>query len=227
MADTCAGCGAKFTQQGIFSNANQRLSTEDLTIVNFVNGTDHLELCDACGGTLRDAARARLGDERDKLKADVNARLSYFPSLTVNVLPGSNTYQALGLVTANVTVGTGIFNEVSQSVSDLFGAVNENSGMAFKVNRGEGAAKAILVRKALEMGANCIIGTDIDYGVTTNNAATVNMQGTAILVPELGAILGGRALEMTTWILWAWARMQLLNRWLHGDVQPGDKLSTD
>lgn len=99
--------------------------------------------------------------------------------------------------------------------------------MAFKVSKGEALVKAILVRKALDLGAICIIGTDIDYGTTTNNAATVNMQGAAVLVPDLAAILGGRAHEMTVWILWAWSRVQSLSRWLRGDIQPGDTLATE
>lgn len=227
MSETCAHCGSKISQAGIFSNANLRVSDQDLRMVNFVNGSDHAELCDNCGGGLREDARARLSGEREQLKTDIEARLSFFPTLTVGVLPHGNAYRAIGLVTANVTVGTGLFNEISQGVSDMFGAVNQNTGMAFKVNKGEAVAKAILVRKALELGANCIIGTDIDYGTTTNNAATVNMQGTAVLVPDLAAILGGRAHEMTVWILWAWSRVQSLSRWLSGDIQPGDTLATD
>lgn len=222
MAEVCAKCSSKLSQAGIFSNQNLRLSAEEIRLVNFVNGSDYSELCDKCGGGLRKEAQAKLADEREQLKADIEARLPFFPTLTVGVLPHGNVYQALGLVTANVTVGTGLFNEFSQGVSDMFGAVNQNSGMAFKANKGEAAAKAILVRKALDLGANCIIGTDIDYGVTTNNAATVNMQGTAVLVPDLSQILGGRAHEMTTWIIWAWSRVQMLNRWLRGDIQPGD-----
>jgi uncharacterized protein YbjQ (UPF0145 family) len=227
MSETCAHCGSKISQAGIFSNANLRVSDEDLRMVNFVNGSDHAELCDNCGGELREGARARLSGEREQLKTDIEARLSFFPTLTVGVLPQGNAYRAIGLVTANVTVGTGLFNEISQGVSDMFGAVNQSTGMAFKVNKGEAIAKAILVRKALELGANCIIGTDIDYGTTTNNAATVNMQGTAVLVPDLAAILGGRAHEMTVWILWAWSRVQSLSRWLRGDIQPGDTLATE
>lgn len=227
MSETCAHCGSKISQAGIFSNANLRVNDEDLRMVNFVNGSDHAELCGNCGGGLREDARARLSGEREQLKTDIEARLSFFPTLTVGVLPHGNAYRAIGLVTANVTVGTGLFNEISQGVSDMFGAVNQNTGMAFKVNKGEAVAKAILVRKALELGANCIIGTDIDYGTTTNNAATVNMQGTAVLVPDLAAILGGRAHEMTVWILWAWSRVQSLSRWLRGDIQPGDTLATE
>ncbi|MBW6525259.1 YbjQ family protein [Sphingomonas sp. RHCKR7] len=42
---------------------------------------------------------------------------------------------------------------------------------------------------ALASGANCILAVDIDYGTTGNNAATVNMQGTAVVIANLSAVL--------------------------------------
>ncbi|NKJ43689.1 heavy metal-binding domain-containing protein [Novosphingobium sp. SG720] len=227
MADTCAHCGAKLTQAGIFSAANKLLADGDVRLINFVRGEESLEFCNSCGDPLRQAALDQLVAERDKLKQQIEERVSFFPVMTVGVLPGNNDYLALGLVTANVTVGTGMFNEWSQGFSDLFGAVSQNSGMAFKVNKGEAIARGILVHKALALGGNCVIGVDLDYGITTNNAATINMQGTAVSVPDLKAILGGRAYEMATWISWAWQRGRQINRWMQGNIQPGDQYGTE
>lgn len=227
MADVCANCGSKITLAGIFSAANQVLPAEEIAMVNFVHGADYQELCNSCGGSLRQEVYDRLNGEREKLKSDISARLSFFPILTVGVLPKGNEYLAMGLVTANVTVGTGIFNEFSQGFSDMFGAVNQNSGMALKVNKGEAAARSIIIQKALQIGGNCIIGADLDYGVTNNNAATINMQGTAVLIPDLSQILGRKSAEMANWISWAWGRSQKINRWMSGNILPDDQFVTE
>ena len=103
----------------------------------------------------------------------------------------------------------------------MFGATSTNSGMAHKVNIGEATARAIIVTKALKAGANCILGVDIDYGTTANNAATVNMQGTAASIANLDEILAdpefAKAQEFET----AYTRARELARWLRGEFEAG------
>lgn len=67
--------------------------------------------------------------------------------------------------------------------------------MALKVNSGEAAARSIVVNKAIALGANCIIGVDIDYGTTANNAATVTMQGTTVVIRTLVEVLSDDMFE--------------------------------
>lgn len=222
MAEQCINCGAKISDGGLLSSGNSYLSEKILRLVNLVEATEYQALCEKCGEQLRIEAQHKLNREMEERKAYLERTAPEFPMLTVGVLPGANEYRALGLVTANVSVGTGLFNEFSQGLSDLFGAVNEQTGMAFKVNKGEAAARGILVKKALGMGANAIIGVDIDYGVTNNNAATVNMQGTAVLIPDPAAIFGENAAKVSGWVDWTWKRLGQLRRWDRGDIRDGD-----
>jgi len=222
MAEQCINCGVKISDGGLLSAGNRYLSDTVLKLVNLVEGASYQALCESCGEQLRIEAQHKLNRELEERKSYLERTVPEFPMLTVDVLPGTNEYRALGLVTANVAVGTGLFNEFSQSLSDLFGAVNEQSGMAFKVNKGEAAARSILVKKALGMGANAIIGVDIDYGITTNNAATVNMQGTAVFVPNPAAVFGENAAKVSGWVDWTWKRLNQLRRWERGDVREGD-----
>lgn len=129
----------------------------------------------------------------------------------------------IGMVTANVTVGTGFFNEFSQGISDIFGTINVDSGMASKVNSGEAAARAIVVNKAISLGANCVLAVDIDYGTTANNAATVNMQGTAAFIENIDNVLEAgsalRAKKLSNSI----ANLEITRGWLRGELIPTDE----
>lgn len=191
-------------------------------LVNFALGLQCEALCEKCGAQPQAEAYDAFRAERDRLKQYIESATTHFPMMTIGVLPGMAEYRVLGMVTANVTVGTGLFNEFSQGFSDMFGRVNTQTGMAHKVNNGEGAARGILVTKAVQMGANCIIGVDVDYGVTNNNAATVNMQGTAVKVQDLAKVLTPERCRAAEGIGSVWQRMQDVYRWMDGDIRPGE-----
>lgn len=189
MSDQCGNCGAGITQGGAFKSPNVRRPAAQVAFVNFVSGTDFPELCEKCGGQPRAEAHQALDKEIEEKNAFLKRRVSDFPMFTLSWLPAHAEVRLMNMVTANITVGTGLFNEMSQSWSDAFGVINTETGMAGKVNRGEATARAILVDKALAMGANCLLAVDVDYGVTGNNAATVNMQATAAAIANLAEIM--------------------------------------
>ena len=70
----------------------------------------------------------------------------------------------------------------------------------------------------MSIGANCVIGVDIDYGTTANNAATVNMQGTAAVISNLEAVLHADELAKAAALHEAYARIGQLRRWRRGDI---------
>ena len=96
--------------------------------------------------------------------------------------------------------------------------MNGKSGISHKVNKGEAAARSILVEKAMALGANCIIGVDIDYGTTANHAATINMQGTAALVSNLEALVHIDELAKAHELQQAYDRVAELRRWSAGQI---------
>lgn len=222
MGDECRNCGHEITIGGIIKAPNTRYAQKDVDFVNFVTGSSFEELCTKCGESPVADANARVRGEITRCRNFIEAHISDFPMLTVQYLPSLVSYRMKGLLTANVTVGTGFFSEFSQSTSDFFGAVNTQSGMAHKVNKGEATARAILVNKAITSKANCIIGVDIDYGITANNSATVNMQGTAIIVDDLGVLLDGPEHEKAQGLTKQYERIVQLRGWLAGklDAEP-------
>lgn len=194
MAEQCGNCGSEISVGGMLKGPNYRIPEARVMTINAVQQEQYSDLCDKCGSKLVKSTMTKLKQDLEGWSGFIRANVSFFPMMTVHHIPNARMLMK-GMVTANVTVGTGIFSEMSQGLSDLFGVTNTSSGMALKVNTGEAAARTILVEKTLAIGGNCIIGVDVDYGTTTNNAATVNMQGTAVSVANLAEVLDGPEME--------------------------------
>lgn len=217
MAETCTNCDAKITDGGVFGSPNLRYSAIKVQIVNFIHSTSHEELCEKCGADIVGSTLHKLEAERESCMGYIKANIVDFPMMTISQVPPGAKCRIKAMVTANATVGTGMFSELSQGFSDMFGMTNTTSGMALKVNSGEATVRAIIANKAIAMGANCVIGVDIDYGVTNNNAATVNMQGTAVSISNLSEILDDVEFAKAEKIATAYSRIKELGRWLRGE----------
>jgi uncharacterized protein YbjQ (UPF0145 family) len=223
MAQYCTNCGSKITFGGLLGGGSNTVYPPlDTRIVNFVNDTSFSELCESCGGEFVTKVND-LNTESRSCISHVENNIVDFPLFTVGQLPVAADYKIKAMVTANVSVGTGIFSELSQGFSDIFGVTNHNSGMALKVNSGEASARAVIVNKALAIGANCVIGVDIDYGITANNAATINMQGTAIYVANLETVLCQPEFEKAQIFTANYLRGTKVSRWLRGDFLADEK----
>ena len=223
MAENCTNCDAKITDGGVFGSPNQRYSATKVQIVNFIHGTSHEELCEKCGGEIVGPTLNKLQAEQESCMGYIKTNIVDFPMMTISQVPPGAKCRIKAMVTANATVGTGMFSELSQGFSDMFGMTNTSTGMALKVNSGEATVRAIIANKAIAMGANCVIGVDIDYGVTNNNAATVNMQGTAVLISNLNELLDEAEFLKAEKIAKAYARVKELGRWLRGEFFPDER----
>lgn len=217
MSDDCRNCGAKLGSGSAFRGPNDRQNQDTVDFVNFINGTALPELCSRCVDEPVSTANAAIKSELVKENTYASAHVLDFPMFTVSSLPANVEVRLKNMITANVTVGTGLLSEFSQGVSDMVGATNVATGMSFKANKGEATARSILLAKAISMGANCIVGVDIDYGVTGNNAATVNMQGTAAVVSNLEALMTPEDQAKSEKLTAALTRIQQLNRWKNRD----------
>ncbi|ATP18575.1 hypothetical protein BV87_09350 [Sphingobium yanoikuyae] len=218
MNDVCLNCNATITPGSTFKLPNPRKSPETVAYVNFIHEANYPDLCEKCSPGLIQDAYIIIDRKISEQLEMIQARIVDYPMFTMSWLPASIDVRFKGMITANVTVGTGFFSEFSQGFSDFTGAVNVKSGMSHKVNKGEAAARSILVEKAMALGANCIIGVDIDYGTTANNAATINMQGTAALVSNLEALVHIDELAKAHELQQAYDRVAELRRWSAGQI---------
>ena len=101
---------------------------------------------------------------------------------TTAVIEGRPVHQYLGIVTGEVISGANIVRDVFASVTDIFGG---RSGKYEEVlARAREQALAEMTERAHSLGANAVIGVDIDYEVLgkTGSMLMVSVSGTAVRV---------------------------------------------
>ncbi len=87
----------------------------------------------------------------------------------------------LGLVTSNIVVGTNFFSDFAASIKDIIGG----QGSSYQRNLDEMNQKAIsaIEQKALDLGANAIVGVKLDVSEISGNGKSMFMVtavGTAV-----------------------------------------------
>ncbi|MCC0032862.1 MAG: heavy metal-binding domain-containing protein [Brucellaceae bacterium] len=103
---------------------------------------------------------------------------------TTNTLQGRDVAEYKGIVTGEAILGTNIFRDIFAGIRDIVGG---RSGSYEKVLR-EARETALreLEDEARKMGANAVIGVDIDYeNISTGSSGSmlmVSASGTAVVV---------------------------------------------
>lgn len=90
--------------------------------------------------------------------------------------------QYLGILTSEVVMGTGPIAEFMGGLADLFGT--RASSFEEKLERAKDASLEKLKGKAVMLGADAIIGMDIDYMEIAANMLMVVANGTAVKLSQ-------------------------------------------
>jgi uncharacterized protein YbjQ (UPF0145 family) len=101
---------------------------------------------------------------------------------TTALIEGRPVQQYLGIVTGEVISGANIVRDIFASVTDIFGG---RSGKYEEVlSRAREQAVAEMTERAQSLGANAVIGVDIDYEVLgkAGSMLMVSVSGTAVRV---------------------------------------------
>lgn len=88
----------------------------------------------------------------------------------------------LGIISGDVVIGTGFLSELNAGISDVFGT--KADGYVKKMRMVKSNAIDILVKEAIEMGGNAIIGVDFDYVAFNNNMIGISANGTAVIIEK-------------------------------------------
>ncbi|MDO8607772.1 MAG: YbjQ family protein [Phaeospirillum sp.] len=100
---------------------------------------------------------------------------------TTDGVDGRNVTTYLGIVSGDAVMGTNIFRDMLASVRDIVGG---RSGSYEKIlGEAKQAALADLQARAAELGADAVIGVDLDYEVVGGDSKTmliVSANGTAV-----------------------------------------------
>ena len=101
---------------------------------------------------------------------------------TTSHIEGRPARQYLGIVTGEVIAGANVVRDIFASFSDIFGG---RSGKYEEVlTRAREQALSEMQAKAAALGANAVIGVDIDYEVLgkAGSMLMVSVSGTAVVV---------------------------------------------
>jgi uncharacterized protein YbjQ (UPF0145 family) len=100
---------------------------------------------------------------------------------TTSVVEGRPVSQYLGVVTGEAIIGANIFRDLFASVRDVVG------GRSATYERGLAEAREVAMtemqQRASALGANAVIGIDLDYEVLgqNNGMLMVSVSGTAVV----------------------------------------------
>ena len=100
---------------------------------------------------------------------------------TTSVVDGRPVSRYLGVVTGEAIIGANIFRDMFAAVRDIVGGRSATYEKA--LNEAREVAMAEMQRRAQDLGANGVIGIDVDYEVLgqNNGMLMVAVSGTAVV----------------------------------------------
>lgn len=102
--------------------------------------------------------------------------------VTTNSVEGKRITKYYGLVTGNAILGANIFKDFMAGIRDLVGGRSESYEK--ELNRAKDIAVNEMMQAARIMGANAIVGVDLDFETVGANGSMlmVSASGTAVII---------------------------------------------
>ena len=103
---------------------------------------------------------------------------------TTNNIEGKKTVKYLGLVSGDAILGANIFRDFFASIRDIVGG--RSAAYEKELRKAKDIALGEMREQAKSLGANAIVGIDIDYETIGTNSSMlmVSASGTAVVVVE-------------------------------------------
>jgi uncharacterized protein YbjQ (UPF0145 family) len=119
------------------------------------------------------------------IPARIKASDFLIPSMLITTTPnieGERIKEYLGIVTGEAVVGANLFRDLFAGIRDIVGG--RSGSYEKELRRARDVAFEEIVQAALELGANAVVGVDIDYEVLgeKNGMLMVSISGTAVIV---------------------------------------------
>ncbi len=103
---------------------------------------------------------------------------------TTSVLDGYRVIKYLGLVSGEAILGANIFRDFFAGIRDIVGG--RVGGYEKELKKAKDLAFEEMIEQARQLGANAIIGIDIDYETITGGSKSgmlmVSVSGTAVMI---------------------------------------------
>lgn len=184
----CPYCNAPLKSGWNSNDLSEQKSTD---FVNFILQKTSKAYCEKCMRGLLDQAKEMYLKEKSQIITFINDNIEKIPILSTHT-PFGWQYEAISIVTSQSVTGTGFMSEFKSSFTDFLGT--QSGSFNKKISDGEKLCFSQLRSKAMLMGANAIIATDIDYGDVGEGKGMllVCAAGTAVKVTNV-EVLGDAA----------------------------------
>lgn len=196
----CKNCNAELKNTMFFSN--RELSLDVITLINNELNLNAETYCNSCGDKLYKEAVDKadkksltlildskeiinkLENKLSKIDNELNKIYKNVPVLTIHN-PFGWQYTSLGIVSGQLVTGTGLISEVFSDFTDFFGA--KSNSFTQKLTKSESIVINQLKSRAILLGGNAVIATDVDYGEVGGNKGMLMIcsAGTAVKLHNL------------------------------------------
>lgn len=103
-----------------------------------------------------------------------------FPVITTSTWQGASEVQYLGIVVGEAILGANIFKDVLAGLRDIVGG--RSGAYEKELRNARNIAQDEMIVEAKRLGANAVIGVDLDYETVGNAMLMVTISGTAVIV---------------------------------------------
>ncbi|MBP1156936.1 MULTISPECIES: YbjQ family protein [unclassified Paenibacillus] len=97
---------------------------------------------------------------------------------TTNSIEGQTIVRYLGLVNGEAIMGANIMRDLFASITDIVGG--RSGAYESKLKEARDIAIEEMKSQAIRMGANAVVGIDVDYEVVREGMLMVAVSGTAV-----------------------------------------------
>ena len=103
---------------------------------------------------------------------------------TTPSLDGHRITRYLGLVDGDAILGANVFKDLFAGIRDIVGG--RSAAYEKELARAKEIAVTEMQQRAYALGANAIVGIDLDYETVGNTMLMVSASGTAVVVEQAG-----------------------------------------
>ncbi len=101
---------------------------------------------------------------------------------TTNILEGYTIKEYLGVIAGEAIMGANVFRDFSAGIRDIVGG--RSGSYEKELRQAKVLAMEDLTAKAEELGANAVIGIDLDYETIRGSMLMVSISGTAVIAQK-------------------------------------------
>ena len=99
---------------------------------------------------------------------------------TTHSIEGKQVREYLGVVTGETILGANVFRDIGASIRDVIGG--RSAGYEKELSKARENALKEMAEEAERLGANAVIGVDIDYETLRGSMLMVTTSGTAVRI---------------------------------------------